>query len=131
MYGESEYIPAGERADARASFAVNELAEAVGVDRTSVEREAAAAGLAVAGGVDNRAAQVLVERLMRDRPLPDRQAALMRLGAFTPRSDTVEGVGDVPSPEESDRQAARADTPPDQLPSARSSYDPATQRPGP
>jgi hypothetical protein len=53
----------------------------------------------------------------------------MRLGAYTPRYDASDGLGDVPNATESDRQAARADTPASQAPSARSSYAPSTQTP--
>jgi hypothetical protein len=69
----------------------------------------------------------LAEVLLPDEPLDRREAALMRLGAFTPRRDADWGLGDAPPGEESDRLAARADTAPAERASPRSSHDPATQ----
>ena len=77
--------------------------------------------------IDSRQAQHLAEALLTDRPLDARQAALMQLGAFTPRSDLEWGLGDTAPGEESDRLAASADRPDDDLASHHSSYDPATQ----
>ena len=53
--------------------------------------------------VDSRQAQRLAEVILGDAPLADREAALMRLGAFTPRPDHDWGIGEAAPGEESDK----------------------------
>lgn len=120
--------PAGEDQGIGQRFTAKMIATAFGVDETRVAR-AFAGELEVnpETPVDSRQAQRLAEVLLDDQPLDQRQAALMRLGAFTPRSDLEWGLGDSPLGEESDLLAARADVPPTELASPRSSHDPATQ----
>jgi hypothetical protein len=120
--------PAGEDQGLGARFSAEQIAAAFGVEAGRVERAIAGEfGLASGAPVDSRQAQQLAEVLLVDEPLDRRQAALMQLGAFTPRSDADWGLGDTRPGEESDLLAARADTPPTELASSRSSYDPATQ----
>lgn len=123
------YIEAGETIGAAARFTVDQLACAFEVAPARVIR--ALEGEFALGSddrVDSRMAQHLAEVLLGDRPLDRREAALMQLGAFTPRSDAAWGPGSGPPHEESDRQSARAGVPDDKLASKRSSHDPATQR---
>jgi hypothetical protein len=120
--------PAGEERGVGARFTAADVAAAFGVDEAAVRRAIAEDSGSPAGApIDSRRAQRLAEVLLRDEPLDGREAALMRLGAFTPRRDAEWGLGDAPEGEESDQLAARADVSPKDLASSRSSHDPATQ----
>ena len=77
-------------------------------------------GLGPDDRVDSKMAQHLAEVILGDMPLDRREAALMQLGAFTPRSDAAYGPGSGPPAEESDRQGAGASGPGDQPASIRS-----------
>lgn len=121
-------VPAGEDRGAGRRFTAKTIAMAFGVDEARVVRALEGEwGMTPQAEVDSRQAQELAEVLLGDQPLDQRQAALMRLGAFTPRSDVEWGLGDARPGEESDLLAARADVPPTELASPRSSHDPATQ----
>lgn len=125
---EDVYIEAGEAANPYRPFSADAVAAAFGVDRERVRRAMQGEfGLGPSGLVDSKMAQHLAEILLADEPLDLREAALMRLGAYTPRSDATWGIGSGPSDEESDRQSAEAGVPPDELASKRSSHSPATQ----
>ncbi|HKG26069.1 MAG TPA: hypothetical protein VKB09_10505 [Thermomicrobiales bacterium] len=121
-------VPPGEDQGVGRRFGLGTIAAAFGVE---VERVAQAVagefGSTTGTPVDSRQAQHLAEVLLADQPLDRRQAALMQLGAFTPRSDVEWGLGDGRPGEESDLLASRADVPPTELASPRSSHDPATQ----
>ena len=65
----------------------------------------------------------MAEVIIGDQSLPEQEAALMQLGAYTPRADDTWGVGDEAPGEESDRYAASADRPEDELASRRGSHD--------
>ena len=99
-----EYIPAGEAQGNARNFSREELAAAFGV---ASDRVAAAMqgefGLAPDARVNSTQAQELAEALLVDEPLDVRQAALMTLGAFTPRSDHDWGVGEAAPEDESDK----------------------------
>ena len=99
-----EYVPAGEAQGTARTFSREELAAAFGV---AADRVAAAMqgefGLAPDARVDSPQAQELAEALLVDEPLDVRQAALMTLGAFTPRSDHDWGVGEAAPEDESDK----------------------------
>ncbi len=91
-------LPAGEDQGIGMRFSAAEIADAfaVGIDR--VERALAGElGRFPGDQVDSREAQDLAEALLADRPLAEREAALMQLGAFTPRRDVADGLGDDPS----------------------------------
>lgn len=121
-------VPAGEHQGLSATFTAEQIAVTfrVGVER--VERAMKGElGLDRAARVDSLGAQLLAEILLADRPLADREAALMELGAYTPRSDTAWGLGDKAPGEESDRLAGSADRPATERANPHSSYDPATQ----
>ncbi|MFM9106657.1 MAG: hypothetical protein ACKOWF_08160, partial [Chloroflexota bacterium] len=103
-------LPAGESGGEHARFSASQLAAALGVDRTRVVAAMAGEfGLGPEARVDSRQAQRLCEALLDSSPLDLREAALMILGAFTPRPDVDGGIGDAPPGEASDRYAARPD----------------------
>lgn len=125
-----EYVPAGEGQGIHASFGAEQVASAFEVEIARVHRALAGEfDLGADDKVDSRQAQQLAEVLLGDQPLDIRQAATMRLGAFTPRPDENWGLGDTAPGEESDRMAASADVLEDERASRRSSHDPA-QRTG-
>jgi hypothetical protein len=99
-----EYVPSGEAQGRARTFSREEMAAAFGV---AADRVAAAMqgefGLAADAVVDSRQAQALAEALLVDEPLDIRQAALMTLGAFTPRADHDWGVGESAPEDESDK----------------------------
>lgn len=108
--GPGEYAPAGEAHGQEAEITADELADAFNVD---IDRVHAAMqgefGVDPGGTVGSAQAQELAEVLLGDLPLEEQQAALMKLGAFTPRTDHDWGVGEAPPSEESDRLKRRAD----------------------
>lgn len=121
-----EYAPAGEDGGERATFGVAEVAQAFGVEPDRVRR--AFAGEFKIGDnarIDSRQAQYLAELLLTESPLDEREAALMTLGAFTPRPDHDWGVGETARGEESDRYAADPRVPEDDLAARNSSHDPS------
>jgi hypothetical protein len=99
------YVPAGEDRGVEATFAAPDLAAAFAVDVDRVHRAMdGELGLPAEATVDSRQAQGLAEVLLGDLPLEQREAALMRLGAYTPRADIVDAsVGEKPAGEQSDR----------------------------
>ena len=111
------YIEAGEGQDGSARFSLDQVAAAFAVDAERVRRALEGEyGLGPDGRVDSKMAQHLAEVILGDLPLDRREAALMQLGAFTPRSDAAWGPGSGPPAEESDRQGAGASGPVDQPP---------------
>jgi hypothetical protein len=124
--GPGEYAPAGELQGQDARFSFDQIAAAFNVERATVDRVAIdELGPHVECGVTSREAQRLAELLLPDQPLAEREAALMTLGAFTPRPDAEWGLGDTAPGQESDRSAADPDEPPDDLASRTGSYDPS------
>lgn len=120
------YVPAGEGQGQSATFTAEQIAAGFEVAEERVHR--ALEGefhLGADARVDSRQAQQLAEVLLGDEELAEREAALMRLGAFTPRPDEDWGIGDRPPGEESDRYAASADHPADVRASRRGSHDPS------
>jgi hypothetical protein len=99
-----EYVPSGEAQGGARAFSRDEMAAAFGV---AADRVAAAMqgefGLGPEARVDSPQAQELAEALLVDEPLDVRQAALMTLGAFTPRPDHSWGVGETAPEDESDK----------------------------
>ena len=121
-----ERMRAGETEGTERRFFADQVAAAFDVSVDRVERAMAGEfGMDAGGVVDSRQAQHLAEVLLGDLTQGERQAGLMRLGAFTPRTDDAWGLGDTAAGEESDRLAARADVPDDELASERSSHDPS------
>jgi hypothetical protein len=101
----SEYDRGSGKQGVAPSFTAEAVAEAFGVEVARVHR--AMQGefqLSADAPVDTHQAQELVEVLLSDKPLDKRQAALMELGAYTPRFDEIEGtVSEKPPGEQSDR----------------------------
>jgi hypothetical protein len=99
-----EYVPSGEAQGETRTFSRDAMAAAFGV---AAERVAAAMqgelGLAEDARVTSAQAQDLAEALLTEEPLDVREAALMTLGAFTPRPDHSWGVGEAAPGEESDK----------------------------
>jgi|SRR3954470_23758469 len=99
-----EYAPAGEAQGMTASFSAEQVGRAFDVAVDRVHRAMAGEfGLGPSAQVTSRQAQHLAEVILGDQPLATREAALMLLGAFTPRSDHDWGVGEAAPFEESDR----------------------------
>lgn len=103
--GDGVYVEAGERAGEAAVFTAAQIAAAFAVapERVTAAMQAEF-GLSLGATVDSRTAQQLAELLLADQPLDQREAALMKLGAYTPRGDADWGLGSGPPDEESDRQ---------------------------
>ena len=94
-------LPAGEDRGIGDRFDARRVAEAFAVDIDRVERAMQGEfGLNSGDTVDSRQAQHLSEVIIGDAPMDEREAAMMRLGAFTPRADVAAGVGDMAPPEE-------------------------------
>lgn len=124
--GPGEYIPAGEGQGIGATFTAQQVARAFDVEIQRVHRAMKGEfALDAEGRVDSKQAQQLAEALLGDQALDAREAALMQLGAFTPRPDQDWGLGETAPGEESDRLAAAADVLEDERASRRSSYDPS------
>lgn len=100
---DGEYAPTGEQGGTNATFSADEIGRAFGVELDRVHR--AIAGEFGSGGnlVDSRQAQHLAEVLLSDLPQSNQMAALVKLGAYTPRPDHVEGLGEKDPAEESDK----------------------------
>lgn len=100
-----EHEPPGEDQGIDARFSADQLAKAFEVDvRRVYDAFGGEYGLDPEGTVDSRQAQTLAELIIGDRPQAEQEEALMTLGAFTPRSDTLEpSVSEKPPGELSDR----------------------------
>ena len=119
-----EYAPAGEAQGRGATFGADQVAAAFDVAVDRVHRALAAEfNLGADDRVDSRQAQHLAEVILGDQALDYREAALMQLGAFTPRPDQAWGMGETAPGEESDRFAATTDVLEDESASPRSSHD--------
>jgi len=104
LVGPGEYAPAGEAQGEVARFSAEQIARGFEVAIERVHRAMAGEfGLGADGRVDSRQAQHLAEVILGDQPLAEQEAALMRVGAFTPRPDHDWGVGETPLGEESDK----------------------------
>lgn len=91
-----EYAPAGEAHGAGDTFAAEHLADAfrvrIGRVHDAMQGEY---GLGPGDRVTSKQAHDLLEALIPDAPLDQRDAMLMDLGAFTPRRDEERGIGDA------------------------------------
>lgn len=126
IVGPGEYAPAGELGDEHAAFSAAQVAAAFAVDPARVHNAMAGEfGLPAGGVVTSHQAQHLAEVILGDQPLDEREAALMRLGGFTPRPDQDWGLGETAPGEESDRYAAEAGVIPDDRASKTGSHDPS------
>jgi hypothetical protein len=99
-----EYTPAGEAQGLDARFTADQVANAFGVEVRRVHNAFEGEyGLGTDGTVDSHQAQQLAELIIGDLPQDRQQAALMQLGAFTPRTDEDYGRGQGRPSEESDK----------------------------
>ena len=100
-----EYTPAGEGQGKYRKFSAQEVADAFGVEVARVHNAFEGEfGLGRDADIDSRQAQQLAEIFLGDLPLDGQQAALMTLGAFTPRSDDTEATATPKAPgEQSDK----------------------------
>lgn len=99
-----EYAPSGEAQGEAATFSAEAIATSFAVERDRVHRAIAGEfGLSPSSRVDSRQVRHLAEVILGNQPLAEREAALMRLGAFTPRPDHGWGIGEAAPGEESDR----------------------------
>lgn len=91
-----DYLPAGEAQGSAAGFTADDVVDAFDVAihrvRNAMQGEF---GLGEDARVDSQQAQVLAEVLLGDQPLDRREAALMQLGAYTPRADAERGIGEA------------------------------------
>lgn len=121
-----EYVSAGEGQGLNDSFDASQVATAFGVEIDRVHRAMAGEfNLSADARVSSPQVQQLAEVLLTEQPLSEREAAMMQLGAFTPRPDQDWGMGETAPGEESDRLAASADSLDDERASRRSSFDPS------
>lgn len=100
-----EQDPPGEDQGVNARFSARAVAEAFNVEIDRVHNALAGEfSLDKDATVDSRHAQHLAEVLLGDRPQAEQEAALLQLGAYTPRRDTLEpSVSEKPPGELSDR----------------------------
>lgn len=100
-----EYTPAGEGQGRYRKFTAHEVADAFGVDVARVHHAFQGEfGLEADGKITSQQAQQLAEIFLGDLPLDGQQAALMTLGAFTPRPDDTEATATPKAPgEQSDK----------------------------
>lgn len=99
-----EYTPAGEAQGQDSRFTADQVAAAFEVEVDRVHN--AFQGefqLGADASVDSRQAQQLAEVIIGDEPQDRQQAALMTLGAFTPRTDEDYGRGQGDPDDESDK----------------------------
>lgn len=88
---DGDYTPAGEDQGQSQAFTADQVARAFDVEVGRVHN--AFAGefqLKPDASVDSKQAQHLAEVILGDQPLDQQQAALMELGAYTPRTDAAE-----------------------------------------
>ena len=98
-----EYAPAGEESGVEATFGLEEVARAFGVEPERVRRAMTGEFGSADLRVDSKQAQHLAEVLLGDLPQDRQLAALMELGAYTPRPDHDIGLGEKDPGEESDK----------------------------
>jgi hypothetical protein len=98
-----EYAPAGEESGVDATFSLDQIATAFAVDPERVHRAMTGEFGSDDIRVDSKQAQHLAEVLLGDLPQDRQLAALITLGAYTPRPDHVEGLGEKDPADESDK----------------------------
>lgn len=100
-----EYTPAGEGQGRYRTFTAQQVADAFEVEVTRVHNAFRGEyDLPADGKVNSKQTQELAEIFLGDLPLDGQQAALMRLGAFTPRPDDTEATATPKAPgEQSDK----------------------------
>ncbi len=113
---------AGETQGIYQTFGAPAIAAAFGVAENRVHNALQGEFQLGAGDrVDSKQAQQLAEVLLGDQPMDQQMAALMHLGAFTPRPDDAWGFGDKAPGEQSERLSDRTGTIDGEATSPRSS----------
>lgn len=102
---EDEWAPFGEERGVHDTFGLEEIARAFEIEPERVQRAMQGEFGSDTERVDSKQAQHLAEVLIGDQPQDHQMAALMKLGAFTPRTDHNEGIGEKAPDEESDKLA--------------------------
>ena len=105
MKRDGGYAPFGEERGIGDTFDLEQIARAFEVSPERDQRAMLGEFGSDTERVDSKGAQHLAEVLIGDQPQDHQMAALMKLGAFTPRSDHNEGVGEKDPDEESDKLA--------------------------
>lgn len=100
---DGEYAPAGEESGTDKTFSLEQIATAFEVDPDRVHRAMEGEFGSDDIQVDSAQAQHLAEALLGDQPQDKQMAALAKLGAYTPRPDHVEGLGEKDPADESDK----------------------------
>jgi hypothetical protein len=100
-----EYAPLGEESGVRDTFDLEQIARAFEVDPERVRRAMLGEFGSDTERVNSKQAQHLAEVIIGDEPQDHQMAALMKLGAFTPRTDAVEGINEKAPGEQSDKLA--------------------------
>jgi hypothetical protein len=98
-----EYAPAGEGRGVDATFRLEEIASAFEVEPARVQRAMTGEFGSDDMLANSKQAQHLAEVLLGDLPQDRQLAALITLGAYTPRPDHVEGLGEKDPADESDK----------------------------
>lgn len=107
-----EYTPAGEGQGKYRTFSADAVASAFEIDVDRVHKAFSGEfGLGPDDKISSRQAQELAEIFLGDLPLDGQQAALMKLGAFTPRPDDTEATATPKAPgEQSDKLRSSQDS---------------------
>lgn len=100
---DGEYAPTGEEGGADATFDREEITRAFSVEPDRVQKAMTGEFGSDDIRVDSTQAQHLAEVLLGDLPQEEQMAALIKLGAYTPRPDHVEGLGEKDPADESDK----------------------------
>lgn len=100
---DGEYAPSGEESGTSKTFSLDEIANAFEVESDRVRRAMTREFGSDDISVDSAQAQHLAEVLLGDLPQDKRMVALVKLGAYTPRPDHVEGLGEKDPADESDK----------------------------
>jgi hypothetical protein len=104
-----EYAPLGEESGVGATFSLDAVATAFDVAPERVHRAMTGEFGDAETPVNSKQAQHLAEVLLGDQPQEQQMAALITLGAYTPRPDHADGLGEKNPAEESDRLVRNAD----------------------
>ena len=100
---DGEYAPVGEEQLVGENFSLDQIAQAFEVESERVQHALSGEFGSDDVRIDSRQAQHLAEVLLGDQPQDHQMAALIKLGAYTPRPDHVEGLGEKDPAEESDK----------------------------
>ena len=104
----SDYVPTGEESGVDATFSADAVATAFAVEPERVHRAMEGEFGRSDVPVNSKQAQLLAEVLLGDQPQDQQLAALMTLGAYTPRPDHDWGLGEKNPAHESDRLVRNA-----------------------